>query len=380
MPEKKYFFNLDGIRTIAALLVIFCHFDDDFHFEGDSSDWTAIFNRITDFNGYGGTTAVHLFFTLSGFLITYLFFFETTTTKHFNFSNFIMRRILRIWPLYFLVVLIGFTFHPLISHLFNGNQKVDANLFLYLGFLSNFDLIFFHRNPLSILQVLWSISVEEQFYFIWPLLIYILSRFFTRLQYFFLFALLFSSLFISFNLIGHKSILKYHSISSLLDFSMGALVAWFSFFKSAHIKRILSHSFFLTRNNYIFHAVAIGILFYMTKWDLTGLRYLFFRLYSSAYFAILIFDQTLNRNGRFQIGNFKTISRIGKISFGLYMYHMIVLTALRFFIGNNPTNSRGVYFGALIATISGTFLISQLSYVYFESFFLKLKSKFYSSR
>ena len=97
MKKVVYFPNLNGLRFFAALMVLLHHFE--------------LFKSINPGTYYGkfimgiGKLGVILFFTLSGFLITYLLLIEKRETGTVQIRNFYVRRILRIWPLYFLVVL-----------------------------------------------------------------------------------------------------------------------------------------------------------------------------------------------------------------------------------------------------------------------------------
>lgn len=102
MNQKFIFPNLNAIRFIAAFFVIIHHteqFKELFHINN-------VFN--IPFVYAVGKLGVILFFTLSGFLITYLLLRERENRKKINIKNFYMRRVLRIWPLYYLIVVLSF--------------------------------------------------------------------------------------------------------------------------------------------------------------------------------------------------------------------------------------------------------------------------------
>jgi peptidoglycan/LPS O-acetylase OafA/YrhL len=147
---KVFFPNLNGVRALAALMVVVSHIE--LH--------KTIFNlnRIpgVDLLNFG-KTGVTIFFALSGFLITYLLLEEKRNFTTVNFKGFYMRRLLRIWPLYFLVVFIGFSFFP-------GGSK--AAFWLSVLFLPN--LAFCLQMLPSIFDPIWSIGTEEQFYIFHP--------------------------------------------------------------------------------------------------------------------------------------------------------------------------------------------------------------------
>ena len=111
---KLYFKNLNGVRFIAAFMVLICHIELNKKFFNIPN-----YRETTKFLGHLG---VDLFFVLSGFLITFLLIKEKDLFGKINFKNFYIRRILRIWPLYFLIVIFSLFILPkfTIFHI-NGN-------------------------------------------------------------------------------------------------------------------------------------------------------------------------------------------------------------------------------------------------------------------
>jgi peptidoglycan/LPS O-acetylase OafA/YrhL len=115
------------------------------------------------------------FFSLSGLLITYLLLEEATRTGTIRIRKFYLRRILTIWPLYDLIVLLGFLLLPLTTDLFTHPQIVASvgdslpKVVLFLALLPNPAWVIFGIIPL--MGPLWSVGVEEQFYLLWPLLL-----------------------------------------------------------------------------------------------------------------------------------------------------------------------------------------------------------------
>src|SRR4051812_12553902 len=102
---KLFFSNLNGVRAIASLMVVIAHIELDkevFHLQ--------LIPHVNFLNF--GKVGVSVFFALSGFLITYLLLEERKNFNKVSFADFYMRRILRIWPLYFLIVIIGFFIYP----------------------------------------------------------------------------------------------------------------------------------------------------------------------------------------------------------------------------------------------------------------------------
>jgi peptidoglycan/LPS O-acetylase OafA/YrhL len=173
--KKSVFFeNMDSLRAIAALAVIFYHMSLWFKFP-EEIIYTYLKQLLT-FGRVGGSLGVTFFFVLSGFLITYLLFLERENNGKVDIPKFYMRRVLRIWPLYLFTIFVGFVIYPFTEKLSGVNYNETGSLVLYLIFGANFDPIYFvgSRNP--ILGVQWSVAIEEQFYLIWPLLFVLFIR------------------------------------------------------------------------------------------------------------------------------------------------------------------------------------------------------------
>jgi peptidoglycan/LPS O-acetylase OafA/YrhL len=155
--------GLNGIRAIAAFGVLIFHttvsldsFGLDPYIFGRNSDGQP---RGTLLGGFG----VSMFFALSGFLITFLLLKEKQLGE-INIKHFYIRRLLRIWPLYYLYLAIA-----LITCVVFQVSFIPANVIFYVFLLANIPYIFGFSVPL--IAHYWSIGVEEQFYSFWPWLI-----------------------------------------------------------------------------------------------------------------------------------------------------------------------------------------------------------------
>jgi peptidoglycan/LPS O-acetylase OafA/YrhL len=165
---RTHYAQLDGLRGLAILLVMFYHFclpHPAFH--GKGAPWVL---QVAQ----SGWMGVDLFFVLSGFLITGILV-ETRTHQHY-FRNFLARRFLRIWPLYYLslVVLLVLPSFMLTSvpPQVSGMQEKQAWFWLYAA-----NWLFALEGGFTQTSggYFWSLAVEEQFYLIWPFVVYVLS-------------------------------------------------------------------------------------------------------------------------------------------------------------------------------------------------------------
>ena len=118
-----------------------------------------------------GAAGVDLFFALSAFLITSILLREREETGGISLRRFYLRRVLRIWPLYFLLIALG----VVLAHTMATQSLPWYYVAGYLLFAGNWVHAVFGR-PESICSPLWTVSIEEQFYLIWPLLMKMLTR------------------------------------------------------------------------------------------------------------------------------------------------------------------------------------------------------------
>jgi peptidoglycan/LPS O-acetylase OafA/YrhL len=159
---------LDGVRGMAILMVLLVHF------VGNMLPTNGVERSIVLVTGYG-TYGVDLFFILSGFLITGILY--DTHDKPDYFRNFYMRRVLRIFPLYYGVLALVFFVAPLIP-LLRGptlDHLVENQAWAWL-YAVNIHVAKHGEWSLSYIDHFWSLAVEEQFYFFWPLVVFLLAR------------------------------------------------------------------------------------------------------------------------------------------------------------------------------------------------------------
>lgn len=185
--SSRYLPQLDGARGLAAVFVVVAHFNPAPLKVAEGSAIGGLM-RVAGQLALGNL-AVIFFFALSAFLLTFLARVEYETTGDFSIRRFLLRRVLRIWPLYFTVVGVAFLFQGLHAHMpgeFGASEEtwrwITARIPLYAFFAGNWSLAFNHVNGYldhspGPLRILWSVNVEEQFYLLYPLVILLVWRF-----------------------------------------------------------------------------------------------------------------------------------------------------------------------------------------------------------
>jgi peptidoglycan/LPS O-acetylase OafA/YrhL len=158
---------LDGVRGLAILLVLFYHFTV-------FNPRTPVDDYFTAFTGLGWC-GVDLFFVLSGFLITGILF--DSKGRQGYFSTFYARRVLRIFPLYYGIVILSLVILPRFPHPKAHNfGRIAGDELWYWLYLSNYSIARAGHYRHAILDISWSLAIEEQFYLLWPLIVALFSR------------------------------------------------------------------------------------------------------------------------------------------------------------------------------------------------------------
>jgi peptidoglycan/LPS O-acetylase OafA/YrhL len=158
---------LDGLRGLAILLVLFHHM----RILAGSTVCDQLVSGLMN----GGWIGVDLFFVLSGFLITGILYDARQRGRYF--LNFYARRTVRIFPLYYAVILLMLVVVPQLSHpVLARLGRVTGDEPWYWLYLSNFLIAFRGTFPSTVLDVSWSLAIEEQFYLLWPAIVLCCER------------------------------------------------------------------------------------------------------------------------------------------------------------------------------------------------------------
>ena len=164
--------TLDGLRGLAILLVLLRHFTEGAEFRSGVGRWLA---SALD----AGWSGVDLFFVLSGFLITGILL-EAKRSQHY-FRNFYVRRVLRIFPLYYGVLAVIFGITPWLGWLaptVGPKEHSQAWLWAYgTNIIMSWTGSPLLRHGWINLNHFWSLAVEEHFYLFWPLVVFVSTRF-----------------------------------------------------------------------------------------------------------------------------------------------------------------------------------------------------------
>lgn len=363
--QFEYFKNLDGLRFLCFLAVFTVH---SLHTDDPQIKSNFLFKTIVDGLLANGDLGVNFFFVLSGFLITFLLILEKQDSGKINIINFWIKRVIRIWPLYFICVFFGFVIFPFIKGYFGQSQEDSAELKYYLLFLGNFDIIKNGWPNATELGILWSISIEEQFYLVWPILLSVFPI--KKYWIIFLGIILMSITFRCFNF--DPLVYRYHTFSCISDMAVGGLGAWI-----IHVARVREYIVKLSKLNIALIYIAFGIAF-IFKVQLFEKYYftsIFERLIISVLIVLIILEQNYSLNSFYKMGNFKLLSKLGLTTFGNYMLHIICLlivfeTAIFFKLSSN------IYTTVIILPICGlvlTLIVGKLSFIIIEKPFLNLR-------
>jgi len=348
--KLKYYHNLDGIRGIAALMVVVFHF-----FLSKNSDYLTnliLYQKATEFGQHG----VSLFFVLSGFVITRILIKTRKNSDYF--SNFYKRRALRIFPLYYLFLFVFYFFLPLVQ-----NSKVTE-------FKLQLPLYFYIQNFTEILNIkasgpghYWSLAVEEHFYLLWPVVILLVNP-----------KNIGKLIGISFLLI---IVLKYFMLNKGLSINYFTFTRIDQIMMGAYLS-ILELNGFFSRKGALKKMILIGLSIF----PIGALIYFFsdhfyylkeimkYPILALFFFSLIGSLITLNENNiinRLLSGKF--LQYLGRISYGIYVWHILALNILsEFFILK-------ILIIDLMLTFCLTITLAHLSYFYFEKYFLSFKDK-----
>lgn len=351
---------MDGLRGIAILLVVFYH----------NFGFAKYF--------FFGWLGVDLFFVLSGFLITDILL--RTVNKPGYLKNFYAKRVLRIFPLYYLSLILFLLILPQIK-----SFPIDFSFYIdhqwwFWTYLQNWFLIFHDvGNTTTAIQHYWSLAVEEQFYIVWPVVIFLIRKpkWLLTIAGLLLLTVICTRLYMWTIQIKDLNYFGLYTYTRIDGICIGSMLAIFQFRRSPFITKYFTGLILLlAAMNFVFYSV--NKQYQLTYPYLAVVGYTTFAML----FAIVVHEAIQGEN---KIINFllkiKLLRFFGKISYGLYVFHwpvyLILYSWMEEKIKTITTLSEHnlVIVVSILLTVIGV-LISIISFYTFESYFLKKKKIF----
>jgi peptidoglycan/LPS O-acetylase OafA/YrhL len=381
-PIKFYRPELDGLRFFAFFLVFLQHLT----MPSGSFKVRILTGFIFNLHLYGWI-GVDLFLCLSSYLITKILFLEWKLKGDVSVKDFYIRRILRIWPLYFLACLLGFLVFPLlgwfgVSYGDPAYQTLIHNFLApYLLLVGNWATLLLGYPAIGFLSTLWTISLEEQFYLVGPILFRLFrfeKRAILKLSGFLL-ILTFAARFGAWMMGTKYPAIWVCTLTRLDPFVLGTCLAMFEdelvLFKGK-ISEVVWGVTGLT---------LLAVVLTFTDFEHQTVNDVWKYFFLDFGFCCLIFSVThTDRLKRF-FSSWLFV-QLGKISYGLYVYHVLgyflANSVLRWFLFwvRDHLNYKFSFMAfetlVLLMALTITICISLISYYCFERVFLQHKSGF----
>lgn len=365
IKERLHFHTIDALRFFAFLKVFLFHVPIQGHFP------------VFEFFKRRGGIGVEFFFVLSGFLITYILVYEKAFKGELNIKRFFVNRALRIWPLFYLMLLVAFLIpydflDKIGFHMVGGGYNPDWRF--SFTFLENYKMILMDNFPKTTpLPVMWSLCIEEHFYILWSLLV--LFAPYKKLPYVFAASILIANLSrVLFPQFMTNVTIDTNEIVTNIDlFAIGGFLGYYTAVEYEKIAAFITSV--PDKVKLLWIVLVIAIVLYepeIFQTTLTG------RTIQPTILAVLftsVIAVFIPQHSRIRISDSNIFSSLGKISYGLYIYHIIFVHMLfQYCISHHIMLDTGTNVTVFMGlTLAATILISYLSYTYFEKPFLRLK-------
>ncbi len=353
--RTRHFGSLDGIRCFSILAVVWHHTDHAWIGAG----WAG-----------RGFLGVDMFFVLSGFLIVTLLLREKERTGDVSIKDFYVRRTLRIFPVYYGLILALAAIYLVFKPQDDDTQVLVHRLPFYLLYLCNFLSVHAHN-----LGITWSLATEEQFYLVWPsveklikgwavFVVIAVVLLLNQLVNFGLFDPLLDRIYTP----GHQPEIFDATFTPI---ALGVLLAHL-------LHRPASFAVFYrllgSRWSSAFAAGVVGLLVVVAPADISGAPRLLIQLTMAIFLASVVI-----REGHVlaPLLSLKPIVRIGVVSYGMYLFHLLVRHGV--LAGMAKAGLDGVVLLDFVLVSLATWLVAEVSFRFYEARFLALKSRFQSS-
>jgi peptidoglycan/LPS O-acetylase OafA/YrhL len=360
---RFYHPELDVLRFFAFLIVFFHH-----AFPHDPTFWTRLgvplfLARVVAGIGATGAFGVSLFFVLSSYLITELLLREKDLLGTLDIRSFYVRRMLRIWPLYFAFLALAVGLQWIVP-----GQHVTWRAGMWFSFLAGNWFIVFHGFPSSVIFPLWSVSIEEQFYITWPAVVRKVSE--TGM-------LVFAGLMLAAATVARIYLGMHHTLEGdvwcntfvqLDPIAAGILIAVLLKGEIPRLSRLARAAMMLAGIT----GLALGSMYFGIKSDpLTTVR-IVLGYPSVAIGGSLLLLAVLRNNTK---GSNRVLIYLGRISYGLYVFHVLGLLISNYAVHDQTANLFRYALRVLVA-LAATIAMAAVSYRWLETPFLSLKQRF----
>ena len=342
--------EIDGLRAIAIISIVFYH-----------SNFLIFEKNILP----GGFLGVDIFFIISGYLITSIIFKEWKINNNFSLINFYERRARRIFPGLIIVILLSFPFayhYLLASSFINYSQSIISAI----SFVSNFFFWYTkhqYNGPIAIENPFlhtWSLSVEEQFYIIFPIFLIFILKYLKKKFFIILLSIIFISLTLS--QIGSKIAPTFNFFlphSRIWELLLGSILALLNFNKKKYFTKINYLKKLLPKIGLFF---IIYSIFFFNEANHTSTRTLIPTLGTCLIIYFADKNELITK-----ILSLKPLVFIGLISYSLYLFHYPLFSF--FLLGEFFKNNIVSYLSMMVILI----ILSLLSYLFVEKIFRNKK-------
>ncbi|MHB8403531.1 MAG: acyltransferase family protein [Bacteroidia bacterium] len=347
--------QLDGIRFFAIVLVMVAH-------------WLQWQTNKPIYKGFPFGNGVTLFFVLSGFLITNILLRsrskEVSVRKATVLKSFYVRRILRIFPLYFITLFF----------LFFISFKNTREVFPWLATFTTNIYQSIHNTYIGDFNHFWSLAVEEQFYLFWPwLIVFIPAKHSEKIIIGLISISILAKVYLFIYFPDKWMANSYLLVSCMHALGIGALISYWRIYRKGFIEKITKLSVVLT-SIVVYFTIHYIAFFYKAAWLNETIDNVLFALMSA---TIINYAAQSKFEGVFKyILENKFVAYSGKISYGMYIFHLFIPDFLKShlspILGINITNK----FVLFVTCYLITFVMAHISWILVESPINKLKKYF----
>ncbi|MFZ1137220.1 MAG: acyltransferase [Candidatus Korobacteraceae bacterium] len=360
---RFYHPELDVLRFFAFLMVFLHH-----AFPHDPAFWTKLgvpdfLARIVAGIGATGAFGVSVFFVLSSYLITELLLREKDLMGTLDVRSFYIRRILRIWPLYFAFLALAVGLQWIVP-----GQHVTWRAGLWFSLLAGNWFIVFHGFPSSVIFPLWSVSIEEQFYITWPAVVRRVSENGMLLIAGLLLTVATAArIYLGVHHTGESDVWC-NTFVQLDPIVIGILIAVLLRGEVPRLSRLARAALMLTGLT----GLALGAVYFGIKNDPLTTARIVLGYPSIAIGGGLLLLSVLRTR---MTGRHRVLVYLGRISYGLYVFHILGLL-ISDHVVHDQTASLMRYVLRVGIALTATILMAAISFRWLETPFLNLKQRF----